>query len=69
MNAMRTLSKTDRKRLAVLQRQYERLLAMLPADPKGFDPRRIDDMVLISEEMLAIVNDQLAILGEADVEP
>jgi hypothetical protein len=66
---MTTLSKTDRKRLAVLQRQYERLLKTLPTDPKAFDPWDIDRIVRASEEMLELVNDQLAILGEADVEP
>ena len=66
---MTALSKIERKRLAVLQRQYVRLLETLPTDPRDFDPWDIDRIVLASEEMLALNDDMMAILGEADVEP
>jgi hypothetical protein len=66
---MTNLSKTDRKRLSVLQRQHTRLLKTLPTDPAEYDPLDINRIVRASEEMGELCDDMLKILDEADVKP
>jgi hypothetical protein len=63
--------KTEHEKLAALQARHSRLLAMLPADADAFadlDPDQLDDKLIdiemITAEMLAVTNAQLAILDE-----